>query len=152
MNTNKNILIENFLNSTLQNNSMQVSNNIQTLNIIILIIGITASIFLIIAYIPQVIKVIKTKRTDGISFLFLGIVSLACFLFVVYAILNLSFNKNKAFGTAIPLLIANFVVGSLTIAMFIFKFKNFAIAKKNNMSETDYYQKYILNQTQNKEV
>lgn len=125
---------------------------VENLKIAALIVGICGSIFLITAYIPQVIKVIKTKRSDSISFLFLYIVTIACFLFVIYACINLAFNTKKALGTAVPLLIANFIVGCLTIVILIYKTKNYNKAKKLNMSETQYFQQYICKDNKDKEV
>lgn len=116
-----------------------------SLPVIILVIGIFGSIFLVIGYIPQVIKVIKTKRTDGISLTFLISLNIACFLFVIYSILVMIFNRHNGIPTALPLCLANTIVGILGLVILIYKVKNIKKAKLYLIDEKTYCEKYVLN-------
>lgn len=49
------------------------------------ILGWIATILFTVCYVPQMIKTYKTRTTDGLSFLFLGIAFIANIIALVYA-------------------------------------------------------------------
>jgi len=59
---------------------------------IVTIIGIIAAVIAVVAFFPQSLKTIKTKKTAGISLLTFIIYTLANGLWVVWAIIHLSYN------------------------------------------------------------
>ena len=85
------------------------------------LIGYSAMILIIISYIPQIVKIHITKKTEDISlgtYILLG-VSLALW-FIYGLLLNLW-----------PMIVTNGVAGSLVIWILIFKVKHL-LSKKNS--------------------
>jgi len=77
------------------------------------LIGYTAAVCTTIAYIPQVIKVIKTKKTNDISTAMFILISGGVLLWLIYGIILVS----------IPMIIANGVTFILSFYIFIMKIK-----------------------------
>ncbi len=59
---------------------------------IITIIGIIAAFFAVIAFLPQSLKTIKTKKTNGISLLTFILYTTANSLWVLWGVIHLSYN------------------------------------------------------------
>ncbi|MCL4383623.1 SemiSWEET family transporter [Candidatus Marsarchaeota archaeon] len=81
---------------------------------LISLIGFIAGLFLIIAYIPQVHKTIKTKSTGDISLLFSLLIFIGDALWITYGIILKS----------LPLIITNFVLAVFILPILIIKIKN----------------------------
>lgn len=79
----------------------------------IFFLGILAGCCTTGASIPQVIKIIKTKRTKDISLLMYCVVNLGVILWITYGLLI----KNT------PLILANFVSFVLVFTILMFKLK-----------------------------
>jgi MtN3 and saliva related transmembrane protein len=75
------------------------------------LIGYTAAIFTTIAYVPQTIKVIKTKSTGDISLEMFACLCVGIFLWMIYGF----------FLHSMPLIIAN--MASLVMSMVILGYK-----------------------------
>ncbi len=78
------------------------------------ILGYTAGILIIFAYLPQSIKTIRSKSTKDISLLFSLILTIAEILWIVYAIIIHSY----------PLLLTNAVSVVLLFPILAIKLKN----------------------------
>lgn len=65
------------------------------MTIIITILGYIAALFVSVAYLPQTIKIIKLKKADEFSLLFISLLIFGLLLFVIYGY----------FISAIPLII-----------------------------------------------
>ena len=76
-----------------------------------LIIGILAGTFCTISFVPQVIRIVKTKKTTDLSLIAFSIFSLGVFLWLVYGILI----------KALPVILANAVTLSLVFIIVIMK-------------------------------
>jgi len=77
------------------------------------IIGITAALLCTISFLPQVIKVIKTKKTRDLSLLTLSAFSLGVFLWFIYGFLI----------GKIPVILANGVTLLLVLLILISKIR-----------------------------
>ena len=87
-------------------------------NLFVEIIGYIATALIVVAYIPQVIETYKKQSAEGISSKFLLLMSVSCFLWVIYG----------ACVDSIPLILTNTL--SLLQVAFILQYKlNF---KKND--------------------
>ncbi len=78
------------------------------------ILGFTAGFILIIAYVPQVFKTIKTKSTKDISLLFTILIFTGDVLWIIYGII---INSS-------PLILTNSVLAILISPILIIKVKN----------------------------
>ena len=78
------------------------------------ILGYTAGTLIILAYLPQSIKTIKSRSTKDISLLFSLILTIAEILWIVYAIIIHSY----------PLLLTNAVSVVLLFPILAIKLKN----------------------------
>jgi len=76
------------------------------------ILGYSAAVCLVITLLPQVHLTWKTKRADDISYGFLCLQLLTCFLFLSYGILL----------EELPLIIANSIVILQSFMLFSFKY------------------------------
>ena len=47
-------------------------------------IGLVATIFIMISYLPQVLKSYRTKRMDDISLIYLSVIACGVFLWILY--------------------------------------------------------------------
>jgi len=75
------------------------------------ILGVIAAICTTCSFFPQVIKILKSKRTNDVSFLMYAILSTGLFLWLIYGFLLMDF----------PLIFANTI--SLTLAMCVLVLK-----------------------------
>ncbi|MBI2599525.1 hypothetical protein HYW43_01230 [Candidatus Daviesbacteria bacterium] len=75
--------------------------------------GYTATSLNLIMLIPQVAQTWKTKQTKDLSLTTLTIFSIACLLWVIYGVIK----------SAIPVILANTVVGALNLTLIFLKFK-----------------------------
>jgi MtN3 and saliva related transmembrane protein len=76
-------------------------------------IGYTAAVCTTIAYVPQILKVIKTKKTNDISIAMFVLISSGVFLWLIYGIILVS----------IPIIIANAITFIFSSYIFIMKIK-----------------------------
>lgn len=77
------------------------------------IIGFLAAIIGTLLMLPQLIKMIKTKKVDDISLAMLFLYSLNCILWLIYGLLILAW----------PVIICNFIALIISIIQLILKFK-----------------------------
>jgi MtN3 and saliva related transmembrane protein len=77
------------------------------------VIGYIAAICTTIAYIPQVVKIHKTRKTTDISTGMFVLISTGVLLWLVYGIILMS----------IPMILANMVTFILSLYIFIMKVK-----------------------------
>ena len=75
------------------------------------VVGYIAAAFTTIAYLPQAVKVYKTRRTNDISLGMFTLMSVGVFLWFIYGIMIGS----------LPVMAANFVTFLLSIYIFIMK-------------------------------
>jgi len=85
------------------------------------IVGLIATVFTTGAYVPQALKIIKTKSTQSLSVPTYTMISIGSAMWVYYA-----FTRED-----IPVMIANGVTGMLTIAILILKFSAKKVEKKS---------------------
>ncbi len=78
------------------------------------VLGLVAGFLLIIAYIPQAFKTIKTKSTKDISLLFTIFIFIGDSLWLIYGIIL----------NSIPLIITNSALGMLIFPILLIKIKN----------------------------
>ena len=76
------------------------------------IIGVAASVFTATSLLPQLIKLIKEKKTQGVSVLMLVVLFTGLALWIVYGILKSDWIIVVSNSFA---LIVNFLIGVLTI-------------------------------------
>jgi|TARA_X000000368_G_C22854746_1_gene633800 MtN3 and saliva related transmembrane protein len=76
-------------------------------------IGLLAAIFTTIAFVPQVLKIYKTKSVEDISLPMWIIFSFGVFLWFIYGILIMS----------LPVILANIVTLMLSLFILFFKIK-----------------------------
>jgi MtN3 and saliva related transmembrane protein len=77
------------------------------------LIGYTAAVLTTVAYVPQAIKIYKTKKTNDISMGMFILISTGVLLWLVYGIIIGS----------IPMILANFITFILSLYIFIMKIK-----------------------------
>ena len=75
------------------------------------IIGIIAAFLTTIAFIPQVYKVVKSNRTDGLSKTTFSIFTIGVFLWLIYGFLKNSFSM--IIGNGITLILALIILSYL---------------------------------------
>ena len=84
------------------------------------VIGYFAAIFTTIAYIPQVVKVYKTKRTDEISLGMFTLMSIGVLSWFIYGIMI----------SSVPVMAANFITFLLSLYILVMKIKLDYLKKK----------------------
>ena len=77
------------------------------------IFGYLGMVFLTLTLIPQLGRVLKTKKAEDLSYIFLSINVLTCVFFLIYGILL----------EEIPLIIANTIVILQTLTLIFLKYK-----------------------------
>lgn len=117
----------------------------------ILIVGFISAFLTIAVYIPQLIKTWKTKDTFGISLLMYIILQICAWLWVIYGILTLVKLGTGFDGltAALPILITNATLAFIGMFMLFLKIRNLVRAKKLNMTEREYVDKYFINKEKN---
>ena len=78
-----------------------------------MIIGLTAATFTTIAYIPQAIKIIRTKHTKDLSLIMYVVLTLGIILWLVYGLML----------SSLPIILANIVTVTLTSIILGLKIK-----------------------------
>ncbi len=78
-----------------------------------LIIGIAAGILCTLSFLPQIVKIIKTRRATDLSLVTFSILSLGVFLWLIYGILIKEF----------PIIAANAVTLILSLMIVVMKIK-----------------------------
>jgi len=76
------------------------------------LIGVAASVFTATSLLPQLIKLIKEKKTEGVSVLMLVVLFTGLALWIVYGILKSDWIIVVSNSFA---LVVNFLIGALTI-------------------------------------
>ena len=125
--------------------------NMNWWNIVSFIFGIIAAICIAVYTFPQLIKLLKTKDSTGISISMFILLVIGDFCFVVQGFISLygAFKSPDAsavqdwLGTMLPVLIANLagLVGALWTL--IIKSQNVLFAKKLGITEKEYCQRVI---------
>jgi len=78
------------------------------------LIGLTAGILTTASFLPQAIKIFKTKKAGDISLLMYVAINIGTFLWLVYGLLI----------KEIPIIFANLITFSLAFTILILKIKN----------------------------
>ncbi|WP_339042258.1 SemiSWEET family sugar transporter [Spiroplasma endosymbiont of Apeira syringaria] len=84
-------------------------------NIAIDIIGYIGAFFISVAFLPQTIKLIKTKNTKGLSLISYSIYQIVLTSFIIYASLikNIPLLAANAFGTVINIILLTLIIYNL---------------------------------------
>lgn len=111
-------------------------------------IGLFASLIATICYIPGAIKVLKTNDTRAISLTMYILTVFGCFIWIIIGILNmigniLNDNLWAALSGGLPVTISNLGLGTFGFIILIHKFLNLKRAKAKNLTEEQYFEKYI---------
>ncbi len=77
------------------------------------IIGLTAATFATIAFIPQALKVVKTKQTRDLSLKMYAIFAIGVFLWIIYGYMI----------SSLPVLLANIITFILVVMILWMKLK-----------------------------
>ena len=77
------------------------------------IIGYSAAVLTTVAFLPQVIKIIRYKDTDSISLSTFILFFIGICLWFIYGIMN----------NDIPIIIANLITGALAFIILVYKIK-----------------------------
>lgn len=79
------------------------------------IIGYIGAVFISIAFLPQTIKLIKTKNTKGLSLMSYSIYQVGLISFIIYASLinNIPLLVANAFGTVINVILLTLIIYNL---------------------------------------
>ena len=80
----------------------------------VIILGLLAAAFTTAALLPQVIKTVKTKKTDDISLLMYIILSIGISLWLIYGLLTID----------LPIILANSITLILTVIVLILKIRH----------------------------
>lgn len=108
-------------------------------------IGLIAAICIAIFTMPQLIQVIKTKHTEGLSIMMLGLLTLGNLCFALNGIGVLT-NENLEIGDklsgGLPLLLANAIAFSISTTLLVIKFTHQRQAKKFNVTEKEFCDNY----------
>ncbi len=99
------------------------------MDIAILVVGYIASVLTMVGYMPQTIRTIKTKETQGVSILMFFIITFGAIFWVIYGSMLISWAVKDNAGVIVylgdaPIMIANFFIGIMTIMVFHIKYKN----------------------------
>lgn len=108
------------------------------LTVAISIFGYTGTFLTSIMYVPQSIKVIKTKSTSSISLLYCLACMLCNFVWITYSIFLCIEKKGDSMQDWLPLMLSNSILIVLFMPIFVIKITNFITAKKKKMSEIKY--------------
>lgn len=113
------------------------------------IIGLIAALCIAIYSLPQLIKIIKTKDTTGISMLMFIVMFLGDLFFILNAIGILADNNGTALQTklssGLPILIANFISICFCYCILLLKIRNMIWSKRLNLSEKNFCENYQKN-------
>lgn len=79
------------------------------------IIGYIGAFFISVAFLPQTIKLIKTKNTKGLSLISYSIYQIGLTSFIIYASLikNIPLLAANAFGTVINIILLTLIIYNL---------------------------------------
>lgn len=110
-------------------------------------IGLIAAVCIAIFSMPQLIKTIKTKHTEGLSIMMLSLLVFGDFCFALNGI-GMLIDNNLAGG--LPLLLANIVACSTSAVLLMIKFNAMRWAKKFGVSEKAYCDNYDSYKTKKK--
>jgi len=113
-------------------------------------VGIIAAVCIAVYMMPQLIKVLKTKDTSGISIAMFIIALAGDLCFVIFAIgILCNFNgfKTKAdrIAAGLPTFLANLAALIISAIIAIFKFRNMHRAKKMDLTEKVFCSNYKVN-------
>lgn len=78
------------------------------------LIGLIAAICTTVSFVPQIVKILETKRTDDVSFSMYAVICTGIFLWIVYGFLIMD----------IPLLLANTISFILAMSVLILKIRH----------------------------
>ncbi len=110
--------------------------------------GLFASLVATICYAPGAIKVLKSNDTRAISLAMYILTVFGCFMWIIIGILNVTgniLNDNlwAALSGGLPVIISNLGLGSFGLIILVRKFLNLKRAKAKNLTEEQYFEKYI---------
>lgn len=122
---------------------------------ILSLIGAGIAIF---CYMPGAIKTIKYNDTRGISAIMFGLTVFGCLIWIIYSILSLcdaatqtdAAIRGRSFVGGCATLISNLGLGSFGSVILVKKIINLVKAKKEGLTEDQWYKKHYENKTKNK--
>ena len=83
------------------------------MKMISLVIGLSAGILCMISFLPQIIKIVRTKKTEDLSLVTFSLLSLGVFLWLIYGILI----------NSLPIILSNSVIFILSLLIVVMKIK-----------------------------
>lgn len=95
-------------------------------------VGIAAAVLIAIFTVPQLITVLRTKDTSGISLPMYIILCTGDFLFVLNGI-GILIDKDVA--TGLPIFLANLIAGTVATTILAIKIRNMIWARRRGISE-----------------
>lgn len=101
--------------------------------------GLVAAICVAAFTIPQLVQVLKTKNTCGLSAVMLSLLTFGDFMFVISAIGQLA-DHNLSAG--LPLLLANIIACSISAILLFLKLRALHYAKKFQTTERQFCDNY----------
>jgi MtN3 and saliva related transmembrane protein len=78
------------------------------------LIGVIAALCTTCSFLPQVVKILRSKKADDVSFLMYAILSMGLFLWLVYGVIIKDF----------PLILANCVSFTLSMSVLLLKIRH----------------------------
>ena len=78
------------------------------------IIGLIAALCTTCSFLPQVIKILRSKRTEDVSFLMYAILTTGLFLWLIYGIILQDF----------PLILSNSISFTLSLSVLLLKIRH----------------------------
>ena len=119
------------------------------MEIAILVISVLASIFISIYTLPQLYVTLKTKDTSGLKLSVFSLLFMGAWLFLINGI---GLWIYVGLGEGIGLVISNIISGVATTITIGIKIYNMKQAKKNKMTEVQYYESFIKGKKENKVI
>lgn len=110
------------------------------------ILGYLGAIGIAIFSMPELVNVIKTKKTWHLNSWLFGLLAFASYCFVISGFYNIGIplSEGKTFDTSLAfqlaVTIANIFSGSVALIILVFKWVNIFKAKKRGISEKEYFE------------
>ncbi len=112
-------------------------------------IGLIAAVCISVFTMPQLIQVIKTKHTEGLSVVMLCLLELGDICFTINGIGILTDTDPSHFASVglrlssgLPLFLANAIALIITTALLLIKLNHMRLAKKHGVSEKQFCDNY----------
>lgn len=104
------------------------------------IVMIVGAVFIGVFSLPNLVYVLKTKNTIGVNLWMYLIFTFACTCFAIY---GLGMTINGIYSGGLPTMISNIFCVIIACVTLTYKFNNLRKAKQNNLTEFQYWEKFI---------